>query len=35
LADRLKDAARAQERSVNGYATAVLAAAVDPDLAGD
>jgi predicted transcriptional regulator len=35
LADRLKEAARAQERSVNGYATAVLAAAVDPELAGD
>lgn len=35
LADRLKEAAQAQERSVNGYATAVLAAAVDPELAGD
>jgi predicted transcriptional regulator len=35
LAERLKQAARAQERSVNGYATAVLAAAVDPELAGD
>jgi predicted transcriptional regulator len=35
LADRLKDAAQAQERSVNGYAAAVLAAAVDPELAGD
>jgi predicted transcriptional regulator len=35
LADRLKEAAQAQERSVNGYAAAVLAAAVDPELAGD
>jgi hypothetical protein len=35
LADRLKRAAQAQQRSVNGYATAVLAAAVDPELAGD
>jgi predicted transcriptional regulator len=35
LADRLKEAAHAQERSVNGYAAAVLAAAVDPELAGD
>lgn len=35
LVERLKEAARAQERSVNGYATAVLAAAVDPELAGD
>ena len=35
LADRLKEAAQAQERSVNSYATAVLAAAVDPELAGD
>jgi predicted transcriptional regulator len=35
LADRLKQAAQAQDRSVNGYATAVLAAAVDPELAGD
>jgi predicted transcriptional regulator len=35
LADRLKEAAREQGRSVNGYASAVLAAAVDPELAGD
>lgn len=35
LADRLKQAARAQERSVNGYATAVLAAAVERELACD
>jgi len=30
-----KVAARALDRSVNAWATAVLAAAVDPDLAGD
>jgi predicted transcriptional regulator len=35
LADRLKKAARAQGLSVNGYATAVLAAAVELELAGD
>ncbi len=35
LVDRLKEAARAEERSVNGYATAVLAAAVDAELVGD
>jgi plasmid stability protein len=35
LADRLKEAAAQHERSVNAYATAVLAAAVDPELAGD
>lgn len=35
LADRLKQAAQTQQLSVNGYATAVLAAAVDPELAGD
>lgn len=35
LVARLKDAAQAQQRSVNSYATAVLSAAVDPELAGD
>ena len=35
LAARLKEAARAQGSSLNRYASAVLAAAVDPDLAGD
>lgn len=35
LTERLKRAAAEQERSVNAYAAAVLAAAVDPDLAGD
>jgi hypothetical protein len=35
LMPRLKAAAAAQGRSLNGWATAVLAAAVDPDLAGD
>ena len=35
LADRLKEAAQAKGCSVNGFATAVLAAAVDPELAGD
>jgi plasmid stability protein len=35
LAERLKQAARAHGSSLNRYACAVLAAAVDPDLAGD
>lgn len=35
LATRLKSAANAHGRSVNSYASAVLAAAVDPELAGD
>jgi hypothetical protein len=35
LAERLKEAARDHEESVNGYAVKVLSAAVDPDLAGD
>jgi hypothetical protein len=35
LAERLKQAAFEQQRSVNSYATAVLEAAVDPELAGD
>jgi predicted transcriptional regulator len=35
LAERLKQAALEQHRSVNSYATAVLEAAVDPELAGD
>jgi hypothetical protein len=35
LAERLKQAAAERELSVNGYANAVLAAAVDPELAGD
>ncbi len=35
LAARLKNAANANGRSVNSYASAVLAAAVDPELAGD
>jgi predicted transcriptional regulator len=35
LAERLKTAARARDRSVNAWAAAVLSAAVDPDLAGD
>jgi uncharacterized protein (DUF1778 family) len=35
LAEQLKVAARDREESVNGYAVKVLAAAVDPDLAGD
>lgn len=35
LARRLKEAAAGGGRSVNSYATAVLSAAVDPDLAGD
>lgn len=35
LADDLKAAAASREESVNAYASAVLAAAVDPDLAGD
>jgi plasmid stability protein len=35
LAERLKQAAAEQERSVNSLATAVLTAAVDPELAGD
>jgi uncharacterized protein (DUF1778 family) len=35
LADRLRQAAGASGRSVNSFATAVLAAATDPDLAGD
>lgn len=35
LARRLKDAAAAQGRSLNAWATDVLSAAVDPDLAGD
>lgn len=34
LADQLRRAAKASGRSVNAYATAVLSAAVDPDLAG-
>ena len=35
LAHQLKAAARARGASVNGWATAVLAAAVDPAYAGD
>lgn len=35
LADRLKSVAASRGTSVNGFATSVLAAAVDPDLAGD
>lgn len=35
LAQRLKEVAREQGRSVNAYAASVLSAAVDPDLAGD
>ena len=35
LAERLKGAARDRHESVNGYAVKVLAAAVNPDLAGD
>jgi predicted transcriptional regulator len=35
LAARLKQAARAHGSSLNRYACAVLAAAVDPELAGD
>jgi hypothetical protein len=35
LARRLKQAAKARGSSVNRYAGEVLAAAVDPDLAGD
>jgi hypothetical protein len=35
LAARLKRAAAERGSSVNGYATAVLGAAVDPELAGD
>jgi plasmid stability protein len=35
LAERLKQAALEQHRSVNSYATAVLEAALDPELAGD
>jgi predicted transcriptional regulator len=35
LAARLKQAARAHRTSLNRYACAVLAAAVDPELAGD
>jgi len=35
IAHRLKQAAGEAERSVNSYATAVLSAAVDPELAGD
>ncbi|MBD0281764.1 MAG: Arc family DNA-binding protein [Thermoleophilaceae bacterium] len=35
LAERLKQAARESGRSVNSYATAVLGAAVDPELPGD
>ena len=35
LLHRLKAAAAAHGRSLNGWASAVLAAAVDPDLAGD
>lgn len=35
LARRLKATAAEHGRSVNSYATAVLHAAVDPDLAGD
>lgn len=35
LARRLKDVAAEHGRSVNAYASSVLSAAVDPDLAGD
>lgn len=35
LAEQLKSAAAARAESVNTYARAVLAAAVDPELAGD
>jgi predicted transcriptional regulator len=35
LAERLRQAAREQGSSFNSYAAAVLAAAVDPELAGD
>ena len=35
LADRLKGAAERQGRSANSLASAVLEAALDPDLAGD
>lgn len=34
LADRLRAEARGRDRSLNAYATDVLAAAVDPDHAG-
>lgn len=34
LATALREAAAEREQSVNSYATGVLAAAVDPDLAG-
>jgi plasmid stability protein len=35
LGERLKRAAASQGRSVNSFATAVLGAAVDPELGGD
>jgi plasmid stability protein len=35
LIGRLKDAAQEHGRSLNGWATDVLTAAVDPELAGD
>lgn len=35
LAERLKAVAASRGTSVNGYAAAVLGAAVDPDFAGD
>lgn len=35
LVQRLKSVAASQGRSVNSWASAVLAAAVDPDLAGE
>ncbi|MBA3261364.1 MAG: toxin-antitoxin system HicB family antitoxin, partial [Thermoleophilaceae bacterium] len=35
LSDRLKQAAAERGDSVNAYASAVLSAAVDPELAGD
>jgi predicted transcriptional regulator len=35
LAGRLRDVARARRESVNAFAAAVLAAAVDPELADD
>lgn len=35
LAGRLKEAARHRGQSLNSWATLVLTAAVDPDLAGD
>lgn len=34
LAERLKQVAAEQDRSLNAFASGVLAAAVDPDLAG-